>query len=1454
VRVRVFFFFVYAASSRVHGAIHACAPPHRPASPPRTPLRAGGWAYGAIPLLYLFIMALRVACIALFNVTAFRWLGEALDWREILFVGWAGLRGGVSLIMVSLFASQARSLYGRAYSPVEQTVDAEISLWTACLVLMTLAINGPLIGPVLRLLRLNAVPPEKLRMRGKARRALARFAAEQLDALRADEDEMLAGADWGAVAAYADVGPALEGADAAAAGKGKGKGKGRKAGAAEQAAEGELRGAWRRATRCCRRGRSPARAAAPKDGGSRDVSTNGAANGGAANGGSSAGGTPRSPSPALRDGAWSDASDEELVATATDEVPFLPPGASAARGSGACAPAGGSGLTPGGGSAPAGAPDVETGLGAIAEAPAASRRVSGAVGAALAAELRRSLSEAPGADFLAAAHASMPAGRGRSMQAELARELAAAAAADAPGAPSPFLAAAAAPGGAPGLQPGAEYYASVPTLAGRAMRQELQAELARAADAGAAAPAAPQALTAPPPPLPAGLPPRPPPLVLPCSTMSVPAATGRAMQLQLTEALRRPSAASAAPPLELNSMSLPAAAGRAMQADLVRRLADGERGSLAAPPPAARSTDLLGRKLSARRRPGSGQLELGALAPLPAPAVKMPLYHRTTSMAAALLDQRQRSHMHALAPHRVAFDAAAAASLSPAPHGPPRRFLSAPPARAPTPDSARFLPASPALGGDGASGAALLARTFSVGAALHAGGGPGAPGGGADGEDGEGEDEDGATAAVLAEARVRLVAGLRRYYAGKRAAGLLSARGLRTLQHACDRAEHGGGRAPLALWEVLRADVGGGWGTRLAARLLRSSTVGYARLPAWLRRPLSAPFRAATGGLRRRLGRRMLVACEVAVEFFLSLSWSPQVRVLRVGDPGARWRLLAEVEAQAAAAHDFVIAREVEAPDRFQAIQSYRAAVALLRRQALFVAELFEAGVVDAAERGVMAEPLERRLRRLELVGPVWRPPRPKAVLRGVPALAALPADAFRRLASEAALREAAAGEVVWAAGDAVRASGGAAGPGVFVVASGVLRRTLTQPDGAVRAVHVGAGGVVGTLLALTGARLPGEEAAVAEGNALGKGPSVLHFAQPVLARLVAAGERVGAEPHARRLVDDLLRSAAGYALEFLDHELEAEAAAALAAGALAGVGSMSELASPAPGLDARGSVASLAALASAVPGSANLAAMIHQDVAALEFDEDGAAAAGGSGAASQSVSPIARAPPPPPAGWAPAAPARRSTAAATGAKARAALARQYATAAASDARHALSAAIVLRLPPAATFEQTTPAVLLGGALEARHGATHAPRLLLWPAGAPCAMPAEAHEGPRCWRVGPQGATLVVCRGADGVPPIAPTAAEELRARWAAACLFPAAPQEDEGSGRGRGRFAWQASRLRRVSASGRGFGFAPDLGGGPPSNSGSEPNSLSSSAAVVLGRSLRAMLSRRPPPSPPPT
>lgn len=166
---------------------------------------------------------------------------------------------------------------------------------------------------------------------------------------------------------------------------------------------------------------------------------------------------------------------------------------------------------------------------------------------------------------------------------------------------------------------------------------------------------------------------------------------------------------------------------------------------------------------------------------------------------------------------------------------------------------------------------------------------------------GVGEEDD------LAEMRSRLLAGLKRHFVGKRLAGLLSVAGLRILTYGCDRAADSAAE-PLRLWSALEREVSGRWLTRWASRMSLATTRAYRALPKFLRKVFSWPFKKFAGVLRRYLGRRMLIACEVAVEYYLALTWSPQIQWLKTHADEC-WLLLDEVEAEAEAAYRFIIER-----------------------------------------------------------------------------------------------------------------------------------------------------------------------------------------------------------------------------------------------------------------------------------------------------------------------------------------------------------------------------------------------------------------------------------------------------------------------------------------------------------------------------------------------------------------
>lgn len=75
-----------------------------------------------------------------------------------------------------------------------QTVKAQVVLFAAMLVLLTLVVQAPLLGPVIRALKLTVAGPERLDVRRRAVAKLSKATQRAMQQLRDDEDEMLQGA------------------------------------------------------------------------------------------------------------------------------------------------------------------------------------------------------------------------------------------------------------------------------------------------------------------------------------------------------------------------------------------------------------------------------------------------------------------------------------------------------------------------------------------------------------------------------------------------------------------------------------------------------------------------------------------------------------------------------------------------------------------------------------------------------------------------------------------------------------------------------------------------------------------------------------------------------------------------------------------------------------------------------------------------------------------------------------------------------------------------------------------------------------------------------------------------------------------------------------------------------------------------------------------------------------
>ena len=70
---------------------------------------------------------------------------------------------------------------------------AQLALWTAGIVVLTLVINAPMIPKLVEWTGLAEISPVKVRIRAKAIRALERYTQAAIHDLQHDEDEMLRG-------------------------------------------------------------------------------------------------------------------------------------------------------------------------------------------------------------------------------------------------------------------------------------------------------------------------------------------------------------------------------------------------------------------------------------------------------------------------------------------------------------------------------------------------------------------------------------------------------------------------------------------------------------------------------------------------------------------------------------------------------------------------------------------------------------------------------------------------------------------------------------------------------------------------------------------------------------------------------------------------------------------------------------------------------------------------------------------------------------------------------------------------------------------------------------------------------------------------------------------------------------------------------------------------------------
>ncbi|KIZ02437.1 hypothetical protein MNEG_5521 [Monoraphidium neglectum] len=350
----------------------------------------------------------------------------------------------------------------------------------------------------------------------------------------------------------------------------------------------------------------------------------------------------------------------------------------------------------------------------------------------------------------------------------------------------------------------------------------------------------------------------------------------------------------------------------------------------------------------------------------------------------------------------------------------------------------------------------------------------------------------------IVESRLSLLAGFKRHFRYKSAEGLLSSHGLRLLDYACDACMVYPDR-PVDLWSQVEREVVSHGATPYLAylhyrlRQVQAAAIRGGRKGNVLLAAVQAPLSWVSRKMRNRLGTTAMAALEVALELWLAVTASPQARWTNFCTTRSSALLQEELRQQAAVVWRFILDRGVEAPEEFNACQTHRATLAVLRRQLAFVEQLGHLGAIEEEEQDALAELLEDKLGHLERRGPRWRAPGITEVLARVPFLEGVP--------DETAIWLRAYGEMSdFRPGQCIVPPNMPGVPGVWIVLSGLVRVVVTR-GASLETHYVGVGGQFGLYSSLMPRRTPSFDlvAAYAEGNALGRGPVLLQLPLRVL-------------------------------------------------------------------------------------------------------------------------------------------------------------------------------------------------------------------------------------------------------------------------------------------------------------------------------------------------------------------
>ena len=278
-----------------------------------------------------------------------------------------------------------------------------------------------------------------------------------------------------------------------------------------------------------------------------------------------------------------------------------------------------------------------------------------------------------------------------------------------------------------------------------------------------------------------------------------------------------------------------------------------------------------------------------------------------------------------------------------------------------------------------------------------------------------------------------------------------------------------------------------------AAWLFHSSRIVIYSSPETIQKIIGPPVKFLTRWIGDFLSKSLLTACEVMITYHNALRFILKSRLFEMTrDPEILSIIKLEVEAEMNRVYRSILDREIEAPAHFEAVQTYRAMMAVTMMQIKHIYSMFRGGIMSSSEFNNLVSHIQSRKEWLEYMGPKgnnWQSV--GTLFFSLPIFKGLDDDILQTILDNGLLREFGEGDLVW--DDSQNASE----YGFCIIIRGLVKST--SEHGKER--FYGSGTLLGILPALTDSkvRIPGSNITVAQSSRHDKGVLVFFFPKDVL-------------------------------------------------------------------------------------------------------------------------------------------------------------------------------------------------------------------------------------------------------------------------------------------------------------------------------------------------------------------